>query len=96
MHPVKWMPEEKRPGREAGHTTLPRITEVTNEYCADLTIRYLNYFTLLTAVVNTVWSLFGSCRHGQATLYLLQKHLFFGEGGGGVGLRCLLQWNCFC
>ena len=36
---------------------------------------YLSFLTLHTAAVSRFWMLLGSCWHGQATLYLFQKHL---------------------
>jgi hypothetical protein len=42
--------------------------------CADQITGHLSPLTQQTAVVSTVRSLLGSGRHGQATLYLFQKH----------------------
>lgn len=40
---------------------------------------YLSCLTLHTAVVSMVWPMLGSHQHGQAMLYLFQKHLLCWE-----------------
>ena len=52
--------------------------------CADQITWYPSPRTLHTAMVSTVRSPLGSGRHGQAKLYLFQKHLFC----LGVGIHC--------
>ena len=59
MHSVKWMPVEKRPGREAGHATLPRSTEVTNA----CTVRIWQLDTSTTSHCIQLW------QHGPVTAW---------------------------
>jgi hypothetical protein len=51
------------------------MQDVPGLYCAVQITWYLSSLTLQTSMVNTVLSLLGSGRHGQATLYPFQKHL---------------------
>jgi len=75
------------------------------EHCADQITWYLSLLTLHTTVVSLVQSLHVASRHGQATIYLFQKHLLYWEceyivcrnGNASVKVKCcvLLVFSFF-
>jgi hypothetical protein len=80
MHPVQWLPVEKRLEREAGHATLPRSTEVRNS----CTVRIWQLDTSNTSHYIQLWqhrsvsALFRSARLGNV-IPVAKTSIFWGS-----------------